>query len=513
MLNKLIDKIGDRNPQLFRELRSRLTGNSLIAMVIISISIQVIGIGLFIADDSLFNDKIHSNFNFLNSILPISLMLGGVYTIVSDLQQEDRSGTFDFIRLTPQSARSIFLGKILGVPSLIYLGVLLTVPLHIVVGMFAGASLAMMVGWYCTMAVTTYLCLSFVILYILYGGKHAILLTLFFSIPINTFVGFYNFCSNLVIVEQSDVDSNNEILFSWFYLPISNNIFGYDIFIICTFLAISYWLWITIDRKYINLTNTSFKKADSYWMNMQFQLWLLGCAFPIVAHSSVDRSNQAFSILAVFYSISAIWIYTLVALILPNKQTIQDWSREHFTHRDRHQDKQALIQDLIWHDRSPIILAMLVNLIIPAIVWGLGFVIFIDDLDLIIKSICGIIVVSILTLMHSIVINFICLRSSTKNTVIIPLIFLMSSLPVYMSFIGFMNPAYKDLSTIVLMFSPFAWISVTQLSLLNIGMIMMGQIGILAGLTQLFQRRVYKLGASDIQSIDQQKSSLARTNI
>lgn len=513
MLDKIIDKIGDRNPQLFRELKSRLTGNSLIAAVVISILIQVIGIGLFLADDSSFNNKIHSNFNFLNSMIPISLMLGGVYTIVSDFGREEKRGTFNFIRLTPQSARSIFTGKILGVPSLIYLGVLLTVPIHIVVGMCAGANLAVMLGWYCTMAVTTYLCLSFVVLYILYGGKHAILLTLFFSIPINIFVGLYNFYSNLVIFQQFDGDGNSETLFSWFYLPISSNIFGCDILIICTFLAISYWLWTTIDRKYINLTNTSFKKADSYWMNIQFQFWLLGCALPIVAHSSVDRSNQAFSILAIFYSISAIWIYAIVALILPNKQTMQEWSREHFNHRDRHQYRQTIIQDLIWHDRSPIILAMLVNLLIPAIVWGLCFAIFINDLDLIIKSICGIIIVSILTLIHSIIINFICLRSSTKNVVTIPLIFIMSSLPVYMGFIGLINPAYKDLSVAMLMFSPFAWIAVAQLPILNIGMIMMGQLGILAGLNKIFQRRVQKLGAADIQVISQQKSLLARTNI
>jgi hypothetical protein len=512
MLDKVIDKIGDRNPQLFRELKSRFTGNGLIAVMGVSILTQVIGIGLFAVNDSPFKDKVYSNFNFLNWIIPTSLILGGIYTIIADLNQEDKRGTFNFIRLTPQSAPSIFLGKILGVPSLIYLGVLSTIPLHFMLGMFAGANFGMMIGWYLTIGMTTYLCLSLVILYILYGGKHAILLTLFASFPVNTFIGCYNYYSGLVIAKQWETDSD-KALFSWFYLPISNNILMFDIFIICTFLAISYWLWITIDRKYINLISTSFKKADSYWMNVQVQIWLLGFALPIVTHVNNYLSNDKFYILAVFYSISAIWIYSIVALILPNRQSIQDWSREHSIVRDRHEDRPDLIQSLLWHDRSPIIIAMLVNLLIPAIIWGLCFVVFVHDRELLIKSICGIAIVSILTLIHTIVISFICLRSMPRNTGIIPLIFLMSCLPVFMGFTALMHPAHQDSSIVMLLFSPFAWMAVTQLSIPNIGMIMMGQLGILAGLAKLFQRRVQKLGEADPQVINQQKSSLARTNI
>jgi hypothetical protein len=512
MIDNLIDKIGDRNPQLFRELKTRFTSNGLIAAITIPVLIQVIGVGSFAANNTPFNDKISSNFNFLNWIVPIGLMLGGVYTIVSDLNQEDKRGTFNFIRLTPQSARGIFLGKILGVPSLIYLGILATVPLHFVVGMFAGTSFSMMVGWYLTICVTTYLCLSLVILYILSGGKHAILLTLLFALPISIFIGAYNYYSGLVLTNRWET-ARSETLFSWFYLPISNNIFLFDILISCTFLAISYWLWINIDRKYVNLISTSFKKEDSYWMNIQVQIWLLGFALPIITHQGSDLSNQGFYILAIFYSISAIWIYLIFALILPNKQSTQDWSREHFANKHRHRNRQDLIQDLIWHDHSPIVLAMLVNLLIPVIVWGLCFGIFVRDPELLIKSMCGIAIVSILTLIHAIVINFICWRSITKNTGIIPLIFMMSCLPVFMGFIALMNPAHQDLSIVMLLFSPFAWIAVTQLSIPNIGIIIIGQLGILAGLTKLFNRRLQKLGAVDSKVINQQKSSLARTNI
>ena len=50
MLDKSIDRIGEWNPQLFRELKSRLTGNAASVVVVISITLQAIAIGLLTSD-------------------------------------------------------------------------------------------------------------------------------------------------------------------------------------------------------------------------------------------------------------------------------------------------------------------------------------------------------------------------------------------------------------------------------------------------------------------------------
>jgi hypothetical protein len=54
--------------------------------------------------------------------------------------------------------------------------------------------------------------------------------------------------------------------------------------------------------------------------------------------------------------------------------------------------------------------------------------------------------------------------------------------------------------------------SVTQLSIIDIGMIIMGHIGILVGVTKLLQRRLQQLGCLDTQAIDRQQSSLVRAS-
>jgi hypothetical protein len=520
MLDRLIDRLGEWNPQLFRELKSRFTATTFIAVTIVTILIQIVGIGLFVVgSNNAFKHSISSNFIFLSWIVPLGLILGGVYAIGADFSREEKHGTLNFIKLTPQSARSIFLGKILGVPSLIYLAVGLTVPLHFTAGILAGASLQTIFAWDLTICMTAYLCFSLTILYGLYGAKHPILLTLLLSIPINSFIGFCNFFLSSAITHPGWMDSDR-VLFSWFYLPIVNNIFLFYSFIILILSIVSYWLWVTIERKYINLFSTAFTKADSYWMNGQFQIWLLGFAIPILMEINDEQQTyiERFYVLAVFYSIGAVWIFFTMLSILPNRQSMQEWSRDRGTdlgtYEHRHWWQQELVRDLLWHDRSPIIVAMLINLSISAIVWGLCFGVFIHDRDLLIKSICGIIIASILMLIHTVIINFIYLRSRAKRTGAIPLTIPISWIPILLG--GLMtisNPNLRSLGTNLLLFSPFAWMAVTQLSLLNIAAIAIGQLGILVGLTKLLQRRLQKLGNSATQTLSHQKSVVARSNI
>uniref|UniRef100_A0ACD5H1H9 Uncharacterized protein n=1 Tax=Desertifilum tharense IPPAS B-1220 TaxID=1781255 RepID=A0ACD5H1H9_9CYAN len=55
---------------------------------------------------------------FLGASILGAIALSGIgaYWLIDDLGKEERRGTLNFIRLSPQSAQSIFLGKLLGVP-------------------------------------------------------------------------------------------------------------------------------------------------------------------------------------------------------------------------------------------------------------------------------------------------------------------------------------------------------------------------------------------------------------
>jgi hypothetical protein len=507
MLDQTIDRLGDWNPQLFRELKSRGNGTQLTATFAISLLFQLILIGILASSSANFQDRATSCFYILNWSMPTVLVLGGAYAILADLNQEEKEGTLNFIRLSPQSARQIFLGKIIGVPSLIYLGISLMMPLHIISGIFAGANLLAILSWYATIGTLCYFCNSLTIIAALNHVKYAILWTLALFIPLTASLVFYSF--NLAT--NRSLPSSNAL--TWYWLPIFTNFFVLSLFIISILLVVSYWLWVTIDRKYINPVSTVFKKSDSYWMNIQFQLWLLGFALPAAIGTNESSHDDNFYILTVFYSISTTWVFLTIPLILTARQSVSEWSRarRNLVTSEHHAAwRSTIIGDLIWHDRSPILGAMAINIAISNVVWGLYFCIFITDRHLIFKCLCGMLIAGILMLIQTVIISFISLRSRIKMQGVIPLIILMSWLPLLSGILVTINQNGKGIGLGLFLFSPFSWMAATQLPILKIGLIVLTQLGILAGSTKLLARKIIKLGNGRDRSIARQQPSLIK---
>jgi hypothetical protein len=84
-----------------------------------------------------------------------SLMGVGVFLLSSNLAEEKRRGTLNFIRLSPRSALSILTGKLLGVPICLYLAIALAIPLHGFSGLSAGYSIGHLLGLYGAIASQT----------------------------------------------------------------------------------------------------------------------------------------------------------------------------------------------------------------------------------------------------------------------------------------------------------------------------------------------------------------------
>ncbi|MBN3869393.1 ABC transporter permease subunit [Nostoc sp. JL33] len=206
MMLNLIDKIGDWNPQLFRELKGRLKFFNVAIAVATSLLLQLV-VFLFqfreFPDDKYsltgtychlrqayerqqnqlyqqsnqskiaeFNDFISKNFCPQNEIdwqlwwqnhwehifltfsviFIFTLLVAGTYLLINDLAKEETRGTLNFIRLSPQSETSILTGKLLGVPSLIYLVVLIAVPLHLWAGHSAKIAFGYILSYYAILA-------------------------------------------------------------------------------------------------------------------------------------------------------------------------------------------------------------------------------------------------------------------------------------------------------------------------------------------------------------------------
>ncbi|MEH2291531.1 ABC transporter permease subunit [Nostoc sp.] len=202
MMPNLIDKIGDWNPQLLRELKGRLKFFNVAIAFATSLLLQSV---VFLyqfrefpgdrysltatycnlrqvyeqqqnrlyqqSNQSLideFNNFLSKNFCPQNEInwqlwwrhhweyiflsftvvFGFTLLVAGTYLLINDLAKEETRGTLNFIRLSPQSETSILIGKLLGVPSLIYLTVLVAVPLHLWAGLSAQIAFSYILSYY-----------------------------------------------------------------------------------------------------------------------------------------------------------------------------------------------------------------------------------------------------------------------------------------------------------------------------------------------------------------------------
>ncbi|MEH2043446.1 ABC transporter permease subunit [Nostoc sp.] len=220
MMLNLIDKIGDWNPQLFRELKGRLKFFNVAIAVATSLLVQLVAFLYQLrefpgdrysltatycnlrqvyeqqqnrlyqqSDQSIiaeFNNFLSNNFcpkNEINwqlwwrnhweyiflsfsVIFVFTLLIAGTYLLINDLAKEETRGTLNFIRLSPQSETSILTGKLLGVPSLIYLVVLAAVPLHLWAGHSAKIVFSYILSYYAILGAS---CIFFYSAALLFG--------------------------------------------------------------------------------------------------------------------------------------------------------------------------------------------------------------------------------------------------------------------------------------------------------------------------------------------------------
>lgn len=132
MLELFIEPLSICNPQLSRELKSRLNWLNIAIATAISILMQWL---TFIGSDWI---RIHDSpkrwlnvCELLDKEIWLALAIGGTYLIAQDFNREMRSGTLAIVNLSPAKPLEIIIGKLLGVPILIYWAVFLALPLYI----------------------------------------------------------------------------------------------------------------------------------------------------------------------------------------------------------------------------------------------------------------------------------------------------------------------------------------------------------------------------------------------
>lgn len=424
----LLDKIGNWNPQLFREIKGRLnTGNMAIASGL-SLSAQLLLWMYFSAQipvppaNGNYTYPIHHRFcletakssekqcvrdalgNFaidwpnwwleifiwLSILSVLALLVAGTYLLVSDLDKEERRGTLNFIRLSPQSPKTIFLGKILGVPILLYLAAILTVPLHLYAGLAAQIPLNEILYFYTAAAASCALFYSAAMLCGLttswLGGFQPWLAsgTVFvvFGISVLPFTrtawDLLKFLSPLAILRYLLFGNNRVQSFDWlvkhfdqlqwFYSPVATNIVSGIALSLLVCGTGTYWLWQGWQRRFPNPSATVLSKRQSYLLVICFQ--------PIILGFALQSNPLSGSSLPTLLVLNLLMFLALIAALTSDRQSLYDWARyrQQIVPSSHKLWRRYPLLDLIWSEKSPAVIAIAINFLSSVIIltpWAL----------------------------------------------------------------------------------------------------------------------------------------------
>ena len=311
--------------------------------------------------------------------LVVSLLVLGTYSLILDLTKEENQGTLNFIRLSPQSAKAIFLGKLLGVPILLYLGVLAAIPLHTIASLRAGIPLGLILAFYAVLGASCVFFYHLALVIALSSAK----ISNFAAALVSSGIAMYLCLSSLF-------SSNDPNPFHWlalfnplwsfsylvkstfipeethrYYGLATNNLLWYNepvfrcatigiMLIILHYGFWSYWLSQAIYRRFTNPLSPFLGKVQSYWITGVFTIIGLGFVLSLSTKYDYDYDylRQNFGVFQVF---CFVFIMLLTLAISPRRQHLLDWSRYHHQH---------LLRSLIVGEKSPGTVAIALNLLI-----------------------------------------------------------------------------------------------------------------------------------------------------
>jgi hypothetical protein len=381
----VIDRLGEWNPQLFRELKGRLKPRnvSLVAIVVLGFefltwlffsaqlptpdteySRYCIGEGEFCTVDWLkwWFDLEQS----LYWAVGLTLVVGIAYVTISDLAREERRGTLNFLRLSPQSSLSILSGKLLGVPILIYLGALLALPFHFHAASSAGMGIGAILSFYLLLAGVALLTFTVSAVFALMGGSQG---------WIGSGLSF-GFMWILLHCDRDLINPGYAYIDDFYNLSISENLFLFRGFILANCALWSFWGWQALHRRFHNPSATIFSKKQSYLLTVCFELLLLGFSIQLLS----PEWKYHYHLPEHFYLIgflNMVWCLASIAALSPHRQTLQDWARYRYENKGVRREKgqsnfklcRSSFDELIYGEKSPAPIAIALNLAIASLIF------------------------------------------------------------------------------------------------------------------------------------------------
>ena len=515
MIRILLARVGDWNPQLFRELK----GNLKVRKIILTIGIVLIAQFLIIISisnsrcldydsyphicrQSVWEINWEDGFRMLNYLLPLMGLIGGVYQLISDLYKEQSRGTLNFIRLSPQSSQSILRGKLLGVPILIYLGLGLCIPFHLIAGLATGIPLFWVLAMYTLWLAGGLLFYTSALFYSLllentnnlntattYLSGLGCVAAFFLGLPFVKIVDF-----SYYLYHNNDYILNG---WSWFKLPLGQSPFMGYIWLIATLLTLSFWIWKSINRRFNNPNKTPLSKLQSYGVVVSFQLWLVG--FFIPGYGGGIREAHFAGGLCCLFVVVFLFMLIVVTAITPHRQDLLDWAR--YRHKI---NQRSLWYDLLVGEKSPAILAIGIHALITVVLWS-SWVLFTPkhsrfNLEISTAQIViAMFLMLTMLLIYAAITQLTLFLKTSKRGIIGGII--LSVVAFSPLIIGGILAAENTQIPLIWAFSPIPVLVFMEGSTLTALLGFIGQVGILSSLTMTIKRKLQKAGESETKTL------------
>ncbi len=312
-----------------------------------------------------------------------SLLVGGVYFLIHDLSKENRQGSLNFIRLTPQPAKSILLGKALGVPILLYMGVAVAIPLQIFTGITSKVPLTSILGFDGVLIASSMVFYSAALLFALatpwlsgfqsWLGSGIVFSYLLWSkdihfngTPTHTPPNFISLFNPYSLIPGINVDYVWEN-FQWFGIKFGKTEASLAIFSICFYLIISIFIWHSLGRCFNNIEANILSKKQSYILTIGFTIISFGTVnlglLGLINSGHLTYHNLFENLNNLTFGYLFLLIYLIIALT-PRRQKLQDWIRYRRLESQKSWFDKKLLQDLIFNEKSPSTVAIFINSII-----------------------------------------------------------------------------------------------------------------------------------------------------
>ncbi|ELS00863.1 hypothetical protein Xen7305DRAFT_00005640 [Xenococcus sp. PCC 7305] len=545
----------EANPQLFREIIGKISGKNIFITSLLSMLVQIFVVALYFgklpdiaqkrlqysryctglrdnhATKSLCLKNIkgwsinwelfwHDIFIFFTIASIVILLVISTFMIIADLVQEEKTGTLNFIRLSPQSASKILFGKIVGVPILVNFFVATIFPLHLISALKAN------IPWYLILSFDLIVIAGCAFVYS-FSGLFALVrmekselkpwiatfvVACFFLITTCIFFDNYDINNSLAewllifnpilaltyvlepisvagdLVDYIDLNSLSQLSFYGQHLW-SNAITGMG-FILFNYCLWTYWLWQGATRLFHNPTSTIFSKKQSYWITGWFVAISLG--FTLQINGDYNKLAENFIILQ---CLLFAMLLGLVAALSPHRQKLYDWARY------RHQlskNGKSLVQELVFGEKSPSSVAIAINAAITIIIIAMGLLIF-PSQKAGAEAIGGFVLTMGMILLYSVIVQWMLLMKSHKRVLWTSItISLLILLPPILFAIADVTPQNVPLAWF---FSsvPFVGIEYANVSALILGVL--GQWLAITFVSFQMMRKLRQAGRSETQKI------------